>query len=306
VGSTLEALNVNPVIYELLLEQPWEPEATVDLAQWAKAYAKRRAEGEDPAVSAAWQQLSSHVFVDNARRTGSTGSIFQAMPELSTWRGRKQTTTTDYRAPELIIAVDRLLQARPATRQADGYRFDVVNLTRQVLCDAAVDVASRMHAAWTAKDRDRFRAEAKTFLELGSDLDALLGTRREFLLGRWLGDARAWGRSPAESDYFESNARQIITAWHRPGGELTDYASRQWNGLLRTYYLPRWAKWVELADDALQHDHAFPEAAYIDWVNRACAQWIAAHDGGFVTRPQGDPVETAERLFRKYAALWQR
>jgi alpha-N-acetylglucosaminidase len=303
VGSTLEALGVNPVAYALLLEQPWHDRAAPDLPAWIKDYADQRAGHADPAVEAAWTQLGDRVFVDNSRRQGTNGSIFQSLPPLKAWHGRKQNTATDYRPEDLVSALDRLFQAAPESRTADGYRYDVVNLTRQALCNLGLDISRAMQQALAQQDAAAFKREAARFLELGRDLDELLATRHEFLLGTWLTDARRWGRTPAEADYYEANAREILTAWHEPGGELTDYASRQWNGLLRTYYLPRWEKWIELAGQSLEQGAPFPEPEYIAWVNDACARWIHARGENYPVQPVGDPVATAERLFRKYHAL---
>ncbi|HEY8994079.1 MAG TPA: alpha-N-acetylglucosaminidase C-terminal domain-containing protein, partial [Lacunisphaera sp.] len=124
----------------------------------------------------------------------------------------------------------------------------------------------------------------------------------EFLLGSWLNEARHWGATPAEQDYFEENAREIVTAWHMPGAQLTDYASRQWNGLMRDYYLPRWEKWIALTGEALEHGTPFPEQEYIAWVNAQCAAWIHAHGAAYASAPQGDPVEISRGLFAKYRA----
>src|SRR5690242_6099254 len=74
-------------------------------------------------------------------------------------------------------------------------------------------------------------------MTLGRDLDQFLGTRSEYLLGKWIQDAKSWAASPDEQAYYERDARSIITIW---GGTITDYAGRQWNGLMRDYYLPRW------------------------------------------------------------------
>jgi alpha-N-acetylglucosaminidase len=35
----------------------------------------------------------------------------------------------------------------------------------------------------------------------------------------------------------------LITFWGWP--ELSDYACREWSGLIRDYYLPRWSQWLE-------------------------------------------------------------
>lgn len=70
-------------------------------------------------------------------------------------------------------------------------------------------------------------------------LTEVLKTRREFSLSDWLRDARAWGRNKAEKDYFERNARTIITVWGDTY-HLSDYANRDWDGLVETFYKVRW------------------------------------------------------------------
>jgi alpha-N-acetylglucosaminidase len=301
VGSTLEAMGVNPIAYDLLLELPWEKDAAIDLTSWVPHYADRRAGRSDPAVQAAWQILARDVLRDNSRRRGTYGSVFQGLPPLRSWRGRAQNPQQDYAPAALISAVRQLLRAAAPTQQADGYRYDVVNLTRQILCNLGVDALAQMQAAVAARDAAAFARESGRFLELGRDLDTLLGTRREFLLGSWLADARAWGADATEADYFEANAREILTSWHVPGEQLNDYASRQWNGLVRDYYLPRWEKWVALTAASLARGQAFPEADYIAWVNDRCAQWNRAHDTArYAATPQGDAVAVARALFAKH------
>jgi alpha-N-acetylglucosaminidase len=147
VGSTLEAMGVNPVIYELVLEQPWEDGSSVDLATWVANYADRRAERADPAVRAAWAGLVKNVLCDNSRRSGTYGSVFQGLPSLASWQGRAQNSRQDYAPEELVHALERLFQAAPESQNADGYQYDVVNFTRQTLCNLANGIHQRMQAA---------------------------------------------------------------------------------------------------------------------------------------------------------------
>ena len=105
------------------------------------------------------------------------------MPPLKAWHGRIQNVNTDYEPKALVTALDRLFQADAASRVADGYCYDVVNFTRQVLCDVGNKIHERMQAAVAARDVEQFRRYSAEFLELGRDLDLLLGTRREFLGG---------------------------------------------------------------------------------------------------------------------------
>ena len=105
------------------------------------------------------------------------------------------------------------------------------------LGNMSLTLRDRMAAAKDQTNAAAFQSSAAQFMELGRDLDAFLGTRSEFMLGKWIDDAKSWAANQEERAYYERDARSIVTIW---GGHLTDYASRQWNGLIRDYYLPRW------------------------------------------------------------------
>jgi len=98
------------------------------------------------------------------------------------------------------------------------------------------------------------------------DIDSLLATTDNFLLGKWIADARSWGATPDEQNGLEFNARnQVrsplgrcivsvsssqsqcnyqITLWG-PVGNINDYASKQWAGLIESYYFKRWRIFVD-------------------------------------------------------------
>ena len=50
-----------------------------------------------------------------------------------------------------------------------------------------------------------------------------------------------WEILPQLKDYYEKNARNLITTW---GGSLNDYASRSWAGLISDYYAKRWEVYI--------------------------------------------------------------
>jgi alpha-N-acetylglucosaminidase len=296
VGSTLEGLNANPEVFDMVLEQPWQAGGSLDVASWVRDYAARRAGGADPAVAGAWDILASRVLTDKPAGVWGHGAILLRIPSF------KEPEDTAYQSGDLVRALDLLMKASPASRASDGYRFDVVNLTRQALANLGLGVYGKMASAYQARDAAGFEKASAEFLGLGRDLDGLLGTRREFLLGPWIAQARAWGASPAEADYYEGNARQILTSWHEPGGGLTDYASRQWNGLVRVYYLPRWEKFIDLARASLSAGRPFPEKEYAEWLVGFEDGWNRSRNGDFATSPRGDPYDTCARLLLKHRA----
>ena len=113
VGSTLEGLNVNPVAYDLLLEQPWHSDGKPDLTQWVDAYASRRAGRPDPANLKAWRMLADKVFVDNAMGIRGHGIILQAIPKIRPYT-RWANPKIPYEQADLVAALAEMLKADPA------------------------------------------------------------------------------------------------------------------------------------------------------------------------------------------------
>jgi alpha-N-acetylglucosaminidase len=190
----------------------------------------------------------------------------------------------------LVEAIDALLAAATESQQADGYQFDLVNWVRQALAYHSDTVLERIKQARKYNNQPELARQTRIMLDILRDMDEITGTRHEFLLGRWIRDAHAWGANAAEADYYEHNARQIITAW---GGKLHDYARREWNGLLRDYYLQRWEVWAK---------HNAPEALGNRYVDEKRADFAALHEGDYAVEPVGNPVEVARRIFTKYRA----
>ena len=121
------------------------------------------------------------------------------------------------------------------------FMYDLVDLTRQLLANTFNDLYM-LSANATAELRNQSLIPlSNAALGLLKDLDALLATDTNFLLGQWIERARSWAtESGAEADQFEFNARNQLTLWG-PDGEINDYAAKQWAGLVGNYYYMRWS-----------------------------------------------------------------
>ncbi len=286
LGFVNEGLDNNPIIYDCLFEQAWRTNS-VDLGQWVRDYARRDAGGPNPEVEAAWGILKDTVY--------TCPGVFAAYTFAPTFG---PAGDPPYRNQRLAHAWDLLLRAAPAAGESDAYRYDLVGVTRQVLGNYSGELRGQATAALQAKDRPAFQATSKSMLDLIRDIDELLATRPEYLLGNWLEDARRWGETPAEKDRMEWNARRVLTMW----GEtiaIRDYATREWSGMLTGCYLPRWEKFLAAADAALASGSHF-DCTTVDiegdnWVRR----WADQHES-YPTRPHGDSVKVSQRLWEKY------
>jgi alpha-N-acetylglucosaminidase len=197
-----------------------------------------------------------------------------------------------------------LLIAAPVLKGNDAYRYDVVNLTRQVLGQRGMPLVRRVEEAYLRKDRAALLAAEAQVVSLLRDLDALTATRREFLLGRWIADARRWGTNDSERRLYEWNARNLITLWgtkctEGQNDDLNLYAYKEWEGMFGSYFLPRWERFFEGLNASLEAGVPFDRAAFAsescDWEQR----W-SRETTSFRVTPTGDPVTTARRLARKW------
>jgi hypothetical protein len=180
----------------------------------------------------------------------------------------------------------------------DALRHDLVNVARQVLADHASTLHTRVARAWRAKDATGFARASGRFLELIADMDRLLATRPEFLLGAWLEDAKRWGATEAERSRLEWNARRVITLWGDTAA-LNDYARKQWAGMLQEYYAPRWKRCFDAAAAALRDGKSFDEAGFKNELVTWTATWAERRTLHPAT-PTGDSISIARALWNKY------
>jgi alpha-N-acetylglucosaminidase len=287
IGFVNEGLDYNPIVFDFLFEQAWRAEP-VDLETWVRDYARRASGGDNADYEAAWAILKQTAF---------TGQ-HEVVPAYTRPPSFKPAGSLPYSNERLAHAWELLLKAAPAAGKSDAYRFDLVSVTRQVLANYSAELQSQATDAWRAKDHKAFQAASSSMLGLIRDLDELLATRPEYLLGNWLADARRWGKTQAERDRLEWNARRVLTMWGEQT-EIRDYSRRQWSGMLTGFYLPRWERFFAAADAALASGASFDEAAFDrglqDWERR----WADQHES-YPTRTRGDAIQVSHRLWEKY------
>ena len=290
IGSTLEGFDCNPMMYEYVLEQAWNlPEC-----DWPAMYADRRLGYANEDERAAWRLLCDKVYIRNS------GSFLGSLANMRPFLG-KRTTHTNYAVgydnADLGRAVGLMLEADGCGR---SYEFDLVNLTRQWLGNISAGIYDRWLEAYGRRDIESMASEASLMLELIDDMDALAATQSFFLAGKWIADARSWGADEAEADYFERNARNLITTWSDAGMTLNDYASREWNGVLGTYSRPRWESFFAAAEEGVRSGS---DTWYERWLQQVKAferAWGEEMRGEFAAEPSGRPASVVADLYVKW------
>lgn len=292
----------SPVTYDLMTEFAWRKEP-VEIASWVHDYTRRRYGAESPEAGRAWDGILATVGGVHYGGESPSNSLAEARPlrgeKARTWGGTRHTHNTG----RLATAWRDLLAAAPACMGSDAYRYDLADITRQVLGDLARPAYERAMAAYAAKDAAAFKKYSALFLKTITDCDAITGTRSEFLLGKWLQDARSWGETTPAKNLHERQARMLITSWDgSAGGELNDYACRQWSGLLKDYYRVRWEMYFKDLADSLAAGKAMDNAAFLGRLAAFEKSWVEDHNS-YPATPVGDTVVIARRLATEYQTV---
>lgn len=297
IGALMEGSQTEPALWALFFANAWSA-SPPDLAPWQRDYLRRRYGTDNAAAVRAWKILDQTVYA--ADNGSPLNSVACARPTLEPYPKARfwGTTQPNYALSRLVPAWQSLLEAAPACGDADGFRYDLVDVGRQVLADLAGRYHREMLQAYEARDVAALARLAGKQLDLLHDLDRLLGTRREFLLGAWLRDARRWGATPAEQDRLEQCARELVTTWNRQDS-ITDYANRQWAGLVAHFYAARWKTWTDALASSLATGVALDPAKMQATLRAADLAWTRQHDA-YPTEPQGDPIAVSRELLAKY------
>lgn len=302
IGLTPEGIGENPALYQLMLDNVWRDSA-ISLSLWLPGYVSCRYGALNVSALAAWNVLASSVY-NGGLGEGGPESIIVSRPTSEVWADRVRTKL-DYQPRDLAKAWGLLLQAADSLGKGDGYQYDLVDVTRQVLANYATPLQQRCVLAYLSHDLAAFDSCTSRFLELMDDLDALLATRREFLLGKWIGDARRCGVTAAESDLYEKNARDLITLWGDKESGLHEYACRQWAGLIKDFYKPRWAQYFVYLRQKMERGDRMEETVFDQAIKNWEWKWVNTTGGGYSEQPTGDAVAMVRQLYEKYAKLVQ-
>ena len=244
IGATLEGFDCNPFLYEYIFEKAWdyaeglsEEKYSAHLAELRSgASASASSSGSDaPAAgdsaSSACSGSSSSFSTGSAATVSSAASASSASKEawdlifnkLYTGKGHGRSIMVrrpalpvekssddfnGYRNSDLKKAIELLCSVYNGSSTSD---FDLVNFTRQYLVNVFHDEAFKYSEAFKRKDFNQLKASSRRMTEIMADLDNLLASDCFFLLGKWISDARDWGANEKEKDFFETNARNILS-----------------------------------------------------------------------------------------------
>ena len=299
LGLTMEGIEQNPVIYELMMQHARQTQP-VQLDEWLKKYVLNRYGLSDDSLVKAWQLLRETVYNGKDIRDGAE-SIVTGRPTFDSttvWT----RTKLNYSPGDLLPVWDLFVHAALRGLNSDGFQFDLVDVTRQVLANYALPLQRKWVHAFEAKDSAGFKNYSGQFLQLISDMDGLLATRKDFLLGPWIADARSRGVTSGEKALYERNARDLITLWGDANSPLHEYANRQWSGLLNDFYKSRWQQFFDMLQLSLQTNTS-PDLKTFEQNIRAWEwRWVNEQKTSPI-HPVGKSIRKAEEIYHHYRTI---
>jgi len=288
VGSTLEGLDVIQFPYEYVFDKVWT-HSDKGNQQWIDELADRHAGFTSPSVRKAWQILFDEIFV---QVPGTYSILPSRSPVLND--NHSERTEIKYPAQRLEEVWSLLLDVPQCER--NELQVDLIAVGRQVLGNKFLAVKSEFDAAYAAKDITLLRQKAYEMEELLSDLDCLTSFNTRCTVNKWIDDARALGRNAEMKNYYERNARYLITLW---GGHLSDYASRAWGGLIGSYYGGRWRLYIHDILASARTGKPFDQKAFDEKRSQFEQTWV--HSTTPITLPQRNDLLTfCKMMFSKY------
>ena len=271
-GFAPEGIENNEIIYELLSDMGWRDSA-IDLNKWIEKYCTQRYSVAPPELIKAFEYFNKSCF---GSFTDHPRYQYQLNPKFT--RG-----ATVNKSPEFALGVNEFLKCTEKLKGSPLYKLDAIEIVSQFLGLKADEYLIRYKQDGDEKMLD-------TALTILSETDRLLESHPNLKLSRWVASARNWGSSQKEKNYYEADAKRLLTTW---GGkinnyEIDDYAARSWSGLIRDYYMPRIRQY---ADGKKQNNGFDIEKWQEEWINKKGVSRIMLFP---------NPLKAANELFNKY------
>ncbi|KAF2311400.1 hypothetical protein GH714_022302 [Hevea brasiliensis] len=327
VGMSMEGIEQNPVVYDLMSEMAFQHKK-VDVKAWIDLYSTRRYGRSDPLIQDAWNVLYHTVYNCTDGAYDKNRDVIVAFPDVDPFlislrhkryhhngkpisrRAVLKENSDSYDHPHLWYSTSEFLRALEffitSGEELSGsntYSYDLVDLTRQALAKYANELFLKIIESYQSNDVNGVANLSQKFLDLVEDMDTLLACHEGFLLGPWLESAKQLAEDKEQERQFEWNARTQITMWfdntEDEASLLRDYGNKYWSGLLLDYYGPRAAIYFKYLMSSLENGHGFPLKDWRrEWI-KLTNNWQKSRNN-FPVDSNGNALIISRWLYEKY------
>lgn len=250
IGLISEGLETNPLYYALLYERV-NNRGGINRERFLHHYAQARYGCKNEKLMKALNIILDELYTPDRMREGCLENIMCARPHMNAVKASTWSNPTMYYSAEKVEEAARLLlqaglEEGEALSGLETYRYDLVDLCRQVLANRARVQLQRCKEAYvTKRDAAAFARESEAFLQLIRDTAEVLRCSEHFLLGAYLEGAENRGKTDEDKKTNTESLRRLITTWRRDISVLNDYAHREYAELMQYHYLERWKAYFE-------------------------------------------------------------
>ncbi|XP_077315589.1 alpha-N-acetylglucosaminidase [Lithobates pipiens] len=291
-GLTPEGIEQNDMIYELMNEIGWRS-MPLNLTEWISDYSDRRYGQKHPYARAAWQLLLGSVYNCTQDWKDHNHSPLVRRPSL------KMNTGFCYNKINLYAAWKLMHNAASSLANSSTFLYDLVDVTREAMQLLVTEYYQEIKTAYINEDLERvMTAGGLVVFDLLPELDNLLSSQSQFLLGRWLESAQKTASTKDEVMLYGMNARNQITLWG-PSGNILDYANKQLGGLIKDYYKERWSLFLWYLIESLNTEVPFQQSKFDEAVFTV-EKGFTYNGKTYSSTPTGDTIAIAKNIFIKY------
>lgn len=277
-GTAPEGVENNEVVFEMIADAGWS-DKHIDLDKWLENYSICRYGAMTPGVKAFWNDMCKSVY-------GSLADHPRFNWQFRPGRVKKGSVLVD---SLYYSGIDHLAEAIEQLGDEPLFRADMIEMTAQSLAGKMELIVQLTEQALLMSDPERCKYLEDEFMALGEGIDRLLVSHPTMRLENWIDFARKHGSTEELKDYYETNARRIVTIWGPP---VDDYAARLWSGLVRDYYVPRWKNFFESRRAGKTFDHA-------SWERR----WVEENVPLSAPQPYDDPMAECVKLLKRASKI---
>lgn len=254
-GMFMEGIEQNPIVYDMQFELCTTDKA-LDFDKWLENYIERRYGIINKDIKKVWDILLKTCYKNDSYADESMiGSTLCARPSLLPEKGGPcDIAAVFYKNSDFVMALRELYKLSDILSESDGYQFDLCDITRQWLSNMFYENQVQFAEAYKNNDLNQVKVLSEKAKSILIDMDNLLGYREEFSLNRWINDSHNLATDEEEKLYYDEMARTLVTLWGDVNGDtaLFDYAWKEWHGLIKEYYLPRWSKYYDYVIECME------------------------------------------------------
>ena len=100
------------------------------------------------------------------------------------------------------------------------------------------------------------------------------------------------------------NARDLITLWGDKKSPLHEYASKQWSGMLKNFYKPRWQQFFAYTAACMREKKPLDTKAFEERMQDWEWKWVNGKEL-YPATTTGDAVVVAKEMHKKYSPILQ-